>query len=199
MLFRSEKYTSWISECSSDVIEVWLHKWEEAFAICEIRSDLKKICEATHMFIEAVDRWWIKQQKDKVAPIAWEGFKSEFKKHFLPPDEESRAWDAYRSLRQRNLSATEYTDKFRECVMKITDPLPMSIQLKDYIYGLNDRIKMEFRAKYVTTLDESIAVALNYEDARETKWVCAGRASARVPKKGRVSEKMDIEIKCPSA
>ena len=108
----------------------------------------------------------VKQQKDKVAPTTWEGFKSQFKKHFLPPDEESRAWDAYRSLRQRNLSVTEYTDKFRECVMKITDPLPLSVQLKDYIYGLNDRIKMEVRAKYVTTLDEFIAVALNYEDAR---------------------------------
>ena len=57
---------------------------------------------------------------------------------------------------------TEYIDKFRECVMKIPDPLPLSVQLKDYIYGLNDRIKMEVRAKYVTTLDESIAVALNY-------------------------------------
>ena len=51
------------------------------------------------MFIEAADRWWIKQQKNKVAPTTWEGFKSEFKKHFLPPDEESRAWNAYRSLR----------------------------------------------------------------------------------------------------
>ena len=61
---------------------------------------------------------------------------------------------------------TEYTDKFKECVMKISDPLPLSVQLKDYIYGLNDRIKMEVWAKYVTTLDESIAVALNYEDAR---------------------------------
>ena len=40
-------------ERSFDVIEVWLHKWEEAFTICEIRSDLKKIREATHMFIEA--------------------------------------------------------------------------------------------------------------------------------------------------
>ena len=50
--------------------------------------------------------------------------------------------------------------------MKISDPLPLSVQLKDYIYGLNDKIKMEVRAKYVTTLDESIAVALNYEDAR---------------------------------
>ena len=92
------------------------------------------------MFIEAADRWWIKQQKDKVAPTTWEGFKSQFKKHFLPPDEESRAWDAYRNLRQRNLSVSEY--------------------------GLNDRIKMEVQAKYVTTLDESIAVALNYEAAR---------------------------------
>ena len=78
-----------MAERSSDVIEVWLHKWEEAFAICEIRSDLKKIREATHMFIEAADRCWIKQQKDKVAPTTWEGFKSQFKKHFLPPDEES--------------------------------------------------------------------------------------------------------------
>ena len=84
----------------------------------------------------------------------------------LPPDEESRAWDAYRSLRHKNLSVTEDTDKFRECVMKISNPLPSSVQLKDYIYGLNDRIKMEVRAKYVTTLCESIAVALNYEDAR---------------------------------
>ena len=60
-----------MAEHSSNVM--WLHKWKEAFAICEIRSDLKKIREATHMF-EAVDRWWIKQQKDKVAPITWEGF-----------------------------------------------------------------------------------------------------------------------------
>ena len=100
------------------------------------------------MFIEAVDRWWIKQQKDKVVPTTWEGFKSEFKKHFPPLDEESRAWDAYRSLCQRNLSVIEYTDKFRECVMKISDPLPLLVELKDYIYGLNDRIKMEVRAKH---------------------------------------------------
>ena len=66
--YRPEKYVGWMAQRSSDVIEVWLHKWEEAFVICEIRSDLKKIRKATHMFIEAVDRWWIKQQKDKVAP-----------------------------------------------------------------------------------------------------------------------------------
>ena len=101
--YRPEKHAGRMIERSSDVIEVWLHKWEEAFDICEIRFDLKKIRKATHLFIEAADRWWIKQQKDKVAPITWEGFKSEFKKHFLSPDEESRAWDAYRSLRQRNL------------------------------------------------------------------------------------------------
>ena len=71
--YRPEKYASRMTECSSDVIEVWLHKWKEAFAICEIRLDLKKIREATHMFIEAADRWWIKQQKDKVAPTTWKG------------------------------------------------------------------------------------------------------------------------------
>ena len=68
--YRPKKYVDWMTERSSDVIEVWLHKWEEAFAICKIRSDLKKIDEATHMFIKVADRWWIKQQKDKVAPTS---------------------------------------------------------------------------------------------------------------------------------
>ena len=80
---------------------------------------------------------------------------------------------------------TEYTDKFRECVMKISDPLPLSVQLKDYIYGLNDRIKMDVRAKYVTTLDESIAIALNYEDVkgRPSGFVQA-RPQHEYPRKG---------------
>ena len=83
----------------ADIIEAWLHKWEEAFAICEIRADMTKIRKATHMFAEAADRWWIKEQCDKVAATTWEEFKIEFNKHFRPPDEASRAWDQYRNLR----------------------------------------------------------------------------------------------------
>ena len=141
-----------MAQCSTDIIEAWLHKWEEAFAICEIRADMKKNCEAMHMFAEAADWWWIKEQCDEVAATTWEGFKIEFKKHFLPLDASSQAGDQYRNLRQRNLFVGEYIDKFR-----------------DFIYELDEKIKREVHAKYVTFFDEAVAVALNYEDARGGK------------------------------
>ena len=97
--YQPDKYSRRMAERSIDIIEAWLHKWEEAFAICEIRADMTKIRKATHMFAEAADRWWIKEQCDKVAATTWEEFKIEFNKHFLPPDEASRAWDQYRNLR----------------------------------------------------------------------------------------------------
>ena len=43
-------------EHSTNIIEAWLHKWEEAFAICEIKVDMNKIREATYIFAEAVDK-----------------------------------------------------------------------------------------------------------------------------------------------
>ena len=59
---------------------------------------------------------------------------------------------------------------------------------------------MEVRAKYVTTLDKSIAIALNYEDAkgRPSGFVQAG-PQLEYPRKGGVSKEVDNEIKCPIA
>ena len=48
--YRLEKYSGRMAERSIDVIETWLHKWEEAFAICEIKNDMKKIREVTHVY-----------------------------------------------------------------------------------------------------------------------------------------------------
>ena len=50
--------------------------------------------------------------------------------------------------------------------MKMIEPIPHAIQMKDFIYGLDEKIKREVRAKYVTSFDEAVVVALNYEDVR---------------------------------
>ena len=58
------------------------------------------------MFIEAADRWWIKQQKDKVAPTTWEGFKSELS--FTEEAEVRRQLEEYLKLGQIQPSFTPF-------------------------------------------------------------------------------------------
>ena len=42
--------------------------------------------------------------------------------------------------------------------MKMTEPIPHAIQMKDFIYGLDEKIKREVRTKYVASFDEAVAI-----------------------------------------
>lgn len=53
--------------------------------------------------------------------------------------------------------------------MKMIEPFCQSILMKDFIYGLDDNTRREAWAKYVTSVDEAVAVALIYEEEGENQ------------------------------
>ena len=95
---------------TADAIEQWLSKWEQCFRLCTITNDVAKIQQATYNLLDVAHRWWRKVEQDNAEPTTWKDFKVIFYNNFVPPDERSKALDAWFFMSQKNYSVQDYAD-----------------------------------------------------------------------------------------
>ena len=121
---KPPKYNGNAAARTADAVEQWLSKWEKCFRLCNITDDVAKIQQATYNLLDVAHRWWRKIEQDKAEPATWNAFKVIFYNNFVPPDERSRALDAWFFMSQKNYSVQEYADRYREVLLKVPEHIP---------------------------------------------------------------------------
>mmetsp|Transcript_4370 Transcript_4370/g.10698 ORF Transcript_4370/g.10698 Transcript_4370/m.10698 type:complete len:160 (-) Transcript_4370:3744-4223(-) len=89
---------------------------------------------------------------------------------FSPINDERRARDELANLRQGKMSGSQYSHRFRTCLLSIPG-MPESEQANWFYLGLNDETKNEVQKAQCTSLDEMIRLATAFSDA----YIVAGR------------------------
>ncbi|MCO5551280.1 hypothetical protein L7F22_004779 [Adiantum nelumboides] len=138
---KPPKYNGNTAAPTADAVEQWLSKWEQCFRLCNIVDDVAKIQQATYNLLDVAHRWWRKIEQDKAEPTTWKEFKVIFYNNFVPPDERSRALDAWFFMSQKHYSVQDYADKYREILLKVPEHIPDFLQVHKFVLGLKETLR----------------------------------------------------------
>ena len=122
-----------------------LSKWEQCFWLCNIIDVVAKIQQATYNLVDVANRWWRKVEQDNAEPTTWKDFKVIFYNNFVPPDERSRALDAWFFMSQKNYSVQDYADRYREILLKVPEHIPDFLQVHKFVLGLKETLRLLVR------------------------------------------------------
>ncbi|MCO5555871.1 hypothetical protein L7F22_009416 [Adiantum nelumboides] len=164
---KPPKYNGNTAARTADAVEQWLSKWEQCFRLCNIVDDVAKIQQATYNLLDVAHRWWRKIEQDKAEPTTWKEFKVIFYNNFVPPDERSRALDAWFFLSQKHYSVQDYADKYREILLKVPEHIPDFLQVHKFVLDLKETLRPLVRKEKCSTLDKAIELAIVLEDGKK--------------------------------
>src|ERR1051325_9735184 len=94
----------------------WLKEIERIFRVMDCTL-VQKICYGTHKLSKEGDDWWVEtRQRLEVAgeEVTWEVFRREFLRKYYPEDVRGKKEIEFLTLRQGNMSITDYAAKFIE-------------------------------------------------------------------------------------
>ncbi|MCO5605236.1 hypothetical protein L7F22_059416 [Adiantum nelumboides] len=164
---KPPKYNGNTAAWTADAAEQWLSKWEQCFRLCNIVDDAAKIQQATYNLLDVAHRWWRKIEQDKAEPTTWRVFKVICYNNFVPPDERSRALDAWFFMSQNHYLVQDYADKYREILLKVPEHIPDFLQVHKFVLGLKETLKPLVRKEECPTLDKAIELAIVLEDSKK--------------------------------
>ena len=127
---------------------------------------MAKIQQATYNLLDVAHRWWRKVEQDNAEPTTWKDFKVIFYNNFVPPDERSRALDAWFFMSQKNYSVQDYADRYREILLKVPEHISDFLQVHKFVLGLKETLRPLVRKEKCQTLNEAIELAIVLEDGK---------------------------------
>ncbi|MCO5549350.1 hypothetical protein L7F22_002820 [Adiantum nelumboides] len=135
--------------------------------MCNIVDDMAEIQQATYNLLDVAHRWWHKIEQDKAKPTTWKDFKVIFYNNFVPPDERSRALDAWFFMSQKHYSVQDYADRYMEVLLKAPEHIPDFLQVHKFVLGLKETLRPLVSKEKCPTLNEAIEMAIVLEDGKK--------------------------------
>ena len=147
----------------------WLRTIQNNLEVAEVPEN-QKVLFATHFLTGQARTWWetTKAHLPANEVLAWEDFKTRFRKVYIPAGLLKRKRDEFRQLKQNNKSVMEYLDQFTDLSRYAPDDVDTEEKKKEkFLEGLHHELQIVLVALTFDTLESLVDAAIQMETKRK--------------------------------
>jgi hypothetical protein len=125
--------------------EDWLRSIEKKLEIAQC-TDQEKVLFAAHQLFRTTVEWWetYRNSHQNVSAITWNGFKAQFKTHYVPRGTLKLKRNEFSELQQGGMTVNEYLNKFTQMSRYAPDEVNTDEKKQDaFLNGLNDETQFQ--------------------------------------------------------
>ncbi|XP_059654481.1 uncharacterized protein LOC132301224 [Cornus florida] len=147
------------------VADDWLDEVEKHFRAITVPGDWLKITLATYKFVSNAVVWWkTMTNAHDIDSMSWDTFKSLFFEKYFPQTKRRELRTRFDSLKQGDMSVTEYKNKFTSLSRFATEVLGNEEEKTwHFVYGLNRSIRPGLTLLGLKNYSEAVMRALMVE------------------------------------